>query len=379
MEVKALLLVGPTEENGNEVFAGTPLAVSEVLGRPAVEHLIEHLRRQNVNEVAVVGELPRGGSFGDRSCRSSHGSRWIVAPGGQLWRAAEAVFNDLAQNGAEEILVLRVGPYVEPDVDDLLQSHIENRTHATRAIDQNGEAMDLLVVTASRRNEAAYAFRHALRETRTRCGTWRFRGYWNALGSAHDLRCLAVDAFLGENGIIPDGREVRPGVWVGRGASVHPHARVLAPAFIGHHARIRANAVLTRCSVVESNADIGAGSVVEDSSVLPYTCIGGGLDVIHAVAGPGRLSSLEHNLEVEISDPRLLRSKPRKAGSRAIARAASVFSFLLPSRVSQRLAPSGRAGSAELAEAVASPSALHTPAGFPASPSAVQVSSRTWQ
>ncbi|MGH9523952.1 MAG: hypothetical protein ACRD3E_15630 [Terriglobales bacterium] len=378
MEVKALVLVGGAVEGAAENFAGTPLAVADVLGHSAVYHLVEHLRRQSVTDVAIISDFPAA-SCDRTSRRSAESQSWMLAPGAQLWRAAETAFNDLAQSGAEEILVIRVGAYVEPDVDDLLQAHIENRTHATRAVDEHGEPMDLLVVTASRRNEAAYAFRHALSETRTRCGSWRFRGYANPLRSAQDLRCLAVDAFLGENGIVPDGIQVRPGVWVARGAAVHPRARVLAPAFIGRRARVRANAVLTRCSVVERHADIGVGTVIEDASVLPFTCVGAGLDVVHAVTGSGRLASLEHDVEIEISDPRLLRSVPYKPGWRALALAASALSFLLPSPVSQRLARSGRMKSAELPEAVASPSALHTPAGFPAGTSAVQVSSRTWQ
>jgi NDP-sugar pyrophosphorylase family protein len=154
---------------------------------------------------------------------------------------------------------------------------------------------------------------------------------------------------------------------------------VLAPAFVGSHARIHANAVLTRCSVVERRAEIGMGSVVEDATVMPYTCVGAGLDVAHAVAGSGRLASLEHEIEIEISDPRLLRVLPHKLGPRVLARAASVLSFLLPSQVSQRLARIGRAKSAELPEAVATASAIHTPAGFSAGTSAIQVSSRSWQ
>jgi hypothetical protein len=153
---------------------------------------------------------------------------------------------------------------------------------------------------------------------------------------------------------------------------------VLAPAFIGEHARIRANAVVTRCSVVERRCDIGVGSVVEDATVLPYTQVGSGLDVMHAVAGENRVASLEHNVEVEIADARLLSPLPRKAGTRAMAQAAALLSFLVPS-VSNRFGRAAHAKSAELAEAVTTPSALETPAGFPAATSAVHVSSRSWQ
>lgn len=377
MEVRALILLGGVEEACDR-YADTPLPLADVVGNPAVHHAVAHLRRQSVSEIVIVSEVPA--PAGSNSwLRSPDPTKWLLAPAGQLWRTAENAFHELAQNGAEEVLVLRMGAYVEPDVDALLQAHMDNRTHATRAFDANGEPMDLYVLAASRRNDAAYLFRHALRETRTRCGTWRFRGYSNPLQSAHNLRCLAVDAFLGENGIVPAGTEVRPGVWMARGASIHPRARVLAPAFIGEGTRIRANAVVTRCSVVERHCDIGEGSVVEDASVLPYTRVGAGLDVMHAVAGSGRLASLEHDVEIEIADSRLLSELPHKSSTRALAHVAAMVSFLLPPQLSRRFARSGRASTAELPDAVNSPSALDTPAGFPAATSAVHVSSRTWQ
>jgi NDP-sugar pyrophosphorylase family protein len=377
MEVKALVLAGGADPAG-ERFADMPFALADVVGCPAVHHLVAHLRRQGVSDAVVISEFPAPSL--SSSCRKNYEPpRWIFAAGGQMWRVAENLFHELAQNGAEEILVVRAGAYVEPDVDDLLQAHNENRTHATRALDTEGEPMDVFAVTASRRNEAAYLFRHGLSETRTRCGSWRFRGYRNALQTAQHLRCLAVDAFLGENSIVPAAAEIRPGVWIARGASVHPRARVLAPAFIGEGTRVRANAVVTRCSVIERRCDIGVGSVVEDASVLPYTSIGGGLDVMHAVAGSRRLASLEHDIAIEIADPRLMSELPRRVSTRALAHAAALVSFLLPSHFSKRFSRAARARSAELPEAVAAPAALDAPPGFPATPSAVQVSSRTWQ
>ncbi len=384
MEVKAIVLVaGASDEGRNHEqanVAAAPLALADVLGRPAIHHLVHHLQRQNVTDVAVISATSMP-PLSTKARREHLGLNWTVAESAQLWRAAEECFIDLAQKGAEEILIIRMGPYVEADVESLLQKHLENRTHATRALDKRGLPLDLFVVAASRRNEAAYLFRHRLTETRSRCGTWRFQGYSNALETPQHVRCLAVDALLGENTIVPAGRQVRPGVWVGDNAQIHSQARVLAPAYIGENAKIRCNAVITRCSVVEHHAEVDYGTVVEDASVLPYTYVGPGLDIVRSVVGSCRVASLDRGVEIEICDPRLLRALSPNAGRRVLANAASLAAFL-PAQLFRGLFTGTRHRKpAELSAAVTAPSALNTPAGFPAAPSAVEASSyqRTWQ
>jgi len=382
VDVKAIVLVAgaPQNDKAEANIASTPFALADVVGRPAVHHLLRDLQRQNVGEITVVSEtaVPPLTVSSRQEVRDVN---WTVAEGHQLWRAAEEAYNDLAQSGAEEILVIRVGAYVEFDLDSLLQAHLDNRTHATRAVDEHGSEMDVFVVTGSRRNEAAYLFRHRLAETRSRCGAWRFRGYRNELATPHHLRCLAVDALLGENSITPKGEQIRPGVWIGRGAQLHPRARVLAPAYVGENAKVRCNAVITRCSVVEHHAEIDFGTVVEDASVLPYTYIGPGLDLIRSVVGCCRVASLDHGVEVEIADPRLLRGISPSAGRRVLSSAASVAAFVPVQFFRGLFRASRNHKPSELAAAVSAPSSLNTPAGFPAAPSAVEASSynRTWQ
>lgn len=383
MDVKAIVLVTGADHDAPEQaakLASAPLALADVLGRPALHHLLHHLGRQNVSEVCVISDTAMPPLA--NAARREHGNVvFTVADDGQLWRTAEESFIDLAQRGAEEIVVLRMGPYVEMDVDSLLQAHLDNRTHATRALDPLGAPMDLFVVTASRRNEAAFLFRHRLGETRSRCGTWKFRGYHNALATAHHLRCLAVDALLSENSIVPLGEEVRPGIWIAPGAQLHPRARIVAPAYIGESAKVRCNSVVTRCSVVEHHAEVDHGTVVEDATVLPYTYVGPGLDIVRSVVGCGRVASLDHGIEVEIADPRLLREISPNVGRRVLGHAAALAAFL-PAQLLRGLFASTRGRKpAELSAAVTAPSALNTPAGFPATTSAVEASSyqRTWQ
>ena len=375
MDVRAIVLVtGPAAEVTSAVNGGGPLIFADVLGRPALHHVVTSLMRQGVNDVSVLSETGMPSLTG--AARQAHSAlNFLVTDASQFWRTAENTFLDFAQSGADEVLVLRVAPYVELDVDGFLQAHLDQGTHVTRA-SHRGRALDMFVVTASRRNDAAYLFRHQLRECRSRCAMWPVRGYLNPLQTPQELRCLAVDALLGENAIQPEGEQVRPGVWVASGALVHPRARVLAPAYVGERAKVRANAVLTRCSVVERHSEVDFGSVIEDSTIAPYTYIGPGLDICRSVVGSRHVASIDHSVEVEIGDARLVDALPSSAGLRALVHAASLAAFL-PALFARGLARSTRRGKlAALPHAVNAPSALNTPAGFPASTPEV---SRTWQ
>jgi carbonic anhydrase/acetyltransferase-like protein (isoleucine patch superfamily) len=215
--------------------------------------------------------------------------------------------------------------------------------------------LDIFVISASRRNDAAYIFRHKLTSFRTPCGHFRFCGYVNRLRHARDLRLLATDTFALKTRILPAGSQIKPGVWVEHGARVHRGARILAPAFVGAHSKIRAAVVLTRGAVIEHHAQIDCGAVVEDASVLPYTYLGAGLDLSHAVAGFHRVIHLHRNVTVEINDPKLLGMAPATAPMRALAAAAALASFLPRQFSRRRLAPSQREPLTELPAGVKSP------------------------
>ncbi len=155
-----------------------------------------------------------------------------------------------------------------------------------------------------------------------------FTGYVNRLQNAADFRRLALDGLLRKNSVRPVGIETRPGVWVAKTARIHRKARVVAPAFIGAYAKIRAAALITRSTVVEHHAEIDCGTVVENSTVLPYTYVGAGLDVMHSVVGYHRLSHLVRNVEVEISDRKLVGMPAVNVVSRLAGSTAALFAFI---------------------------------------------------
>jgi hypothetical protein len=354
LDVKAILLIGTHSadmDGSSGLSGGAPLSTVDVLGRSLVLRIADRLIRYGVNTVYVVGNVERLKNAADVPAEVE----FVAAGENGLWRECEAVFGIATQNGAETLLVQRVGPYLEVDYDDVIAFHLDRRNRVTLVKDREGESLDIFCVSASRRNDAAYLFRHQLQESRTPSVAYRYTGHRNPMLSGADLRRLTIDAFEGTVEVHPSGRQIRPGVWVGEGSRIERGARVLAPAFIGSHAVVHPAAVVTRFSSVEHHAEVDCGTVVEDANVLPYTYIGAALDVAHAVVGNQRLLNLPRNVEIEIADPKLVRKLSEHAPIRVLA---AIVAALGRRRILRFCFPGLRpAAPASLTAAIQAPSA----------------------
>jgi NDP-sugar pyrophosphorylase family protein len=279
----------------------------DVLGRPLLARVADHLKDFGISNITAIADIgPSAKRFVTPVlCQNV---AWLPAPGAALWRAAQEVFSRFAQNGADLVLVLRLNAYHELDYEKLIQFHLDSNARVTAVTDSQGAMLGTFAISASRRNDAAFLLRHSLQESRMPLVLYRFAGYSHRLATLADLRQLAVDAFCGRALIVPQGEEIKPGVWAAPGARIHRGARILSPAFIGRYARVRATAVITRCSALEHHTEVGRGTIVEDATVLPYTKLGAGLDVAHAVVGFGKVASLRRRVEVEITDSKLVGS-----------------------------------------------------------------------
>jgi NDP-sugar pyrophosphorylase family protein len=321
MDVRAIVIVGG-EDTASERLAGVPLALLDVLGRSVLDRVVDRLHAQGVDGVTVIGNVQPGLPAWRRE-----GVQFVNAGNQPPFRAAETVFSDIAQAGADVVLLLRLGPYAELDYEKLIQFHLDRAARVTCVVNSEGVSLDYFAISASRRNDAAYLLRSGLKQFRSGCTNFSFDGYCNALRSAAGLRELAIDAFSGANEIKPTGKEIRPGVWVANTARIHKGARLLAPCFIGERSKIMTNAVISRCSTVERGSCVDCGTVVENSTVLPQTVIGAGLDVVHSVVGFRNVAHLARGVEVEIIDRKLV-DGVAAAPARAISQTVSLAGFL---------------------------------------------------
>jgi NDP-sugar pyrophosphorylase family protein len=373
MNVRAILMVGPPAEvETAEQLAGVPLALLDVVGKSVLHRVIERFAGA-VDELAVI---VTAGTPEAAACALPAGvpsSRWtVVATPEEMWRAAEQVFSDFAQNGAEAVIAMRLGAYAEIDLEHMMQFHLDQGARVTAAV-RDGMEFGAFVISASRRNDAAFLFRHQFTECRVPCIQYEFRGYYQPLATGCDLRALTRDALLQRNAIRPIGREIKPGVWAGPRARIDRGVRLLAPAYVGAHARVRAGAVLTRCSTLEHHTEVDCGSVVEDATLLPFSFLGAGLDVCQGIVGFRCLFDLRRDTVVEFSDARLVGMASAHAPVRALASAASLAGFLPKHILLGLFGRAGRRASQELPTAVhasavgtsALPQAPQKPSDFP--------------
>lgn len=348
MDVRAILVVAPAESESAERFADLPLALLDIAGKSLVEHTSERLRRAGIDGITVVCEKhPQNSAH----LFTPNPVKRVMVERESLWNACEDVFSDLAQTGAEVVLVQRLGAYVQLDLEQFLQFHLDRRAHVSAVFDGDG-SLDLVAISASRRNDAAFLFRRRLKEFRVPPARYLFNGLINRMRHAADLRRLTYDVLLQRTELSPAGEQIRPGIWAGRGVRIERGARIVAPAYLGTGAKIRAAALVTRASCVGHHAEIDCGTIIDASSVLPFSYVGAALELANCVAGFKRLVSLERNVEVEIADAKLLNLRSASA-SRRVLRSAALFTKFVPLEITRGVfAPRRHAPALEVTDGI---------------------------
>ena len=326
MDIRGLLLVnGGTIGTEDQAPASALLGAMDVAGKSALERMAERMRQYGIAPVSVVVET--GPAFTARNDGRTPEFGFFTPTPERFWRAAESAFNEMAQSGAELVVLVRLGAYAEPDFEKFVQFHLDRQARVTQ-MSLGPERLEIFCISASRRNDAASLFRTQLARCRSECPRLQHEGYFNSLATPRDLRQFAIDILTRKAQTTPAGDEARPGVWIAPGALIEKGARVLAPAFIGSMARVRSGAVITRCSSVERHAEVDCGTIVENSTVLPFSYVGAGLDLGHSVAGMGRIANLRRDVDVAVPDPQLMDVMPATSGKRFLAAATEMLIYL---------------------------------------------------
>lgn len=360
MDIRGLLLAN-SEQPGAATAANLAPATLDVAGKSTLQRMAERLQQYGISSVTAV--IEGAASVGVRNFGLPSEVACISATPDRFWRTAENAFNEMAQNGAELVVLVRLGAYAEADFEKFVQFHIDRGGRVTQ-LASGSQKLEIFCISASRRNDAASLFRTQLAHCRSECPLLQDDGYFNPLSGPRDLRQFAIDILTRQAQTCPAGKETKPGVWIARGAMVEKGARVLAPAFVGSMARIRAGAVITRCSSVERHAVVDCGTVVENSTVLPFSYVGAGLDLAHSVAGMGRVVNLYRDVDVEIVDPKLISSLSVASSKRLLTSAAEVFTYL-PRLAWQGMFSGAKATQPDLRETLRQTSpALGNAAGF---------------
>jgi len=334
MDVRAVVLIGfPGELNDSsssvpesfENFAGVPLGLLPILGQPVLHRVVDRLKSAGIDSLSVLNAAEPTSPLVEDARREDF--KWQNVTSSQAWRAAEEEFDALARGGAELVLVLRLGPYAEIEIDPLLQFHLDQRNHTTQVCAADG-LLDFFVLSGSRRNDAAFLLRNKLGKMRVQTRRFTTDGYVNRLQTAADLRQLTIDSLLQKTSIRPNGEQFRPGVWVASGAKIERNVRLVAPCYIGPSTRVRSGSLITRGSSIEHHSVVDCGTVVEASTLLPLSYLGAGLDLVHSVVGLKRMSSVKYSAELETEDRSLVSVIPASSLWRTVHDASRLIAFV---------------------------------------------------
>ena len=109
-------------------------------------------------------------------------------------------------------------------------------------------------------------------------------------------------------GLIVPGRQLMPGVMVGRKTRLPPSAIKGKPIFVGSRCRIAADAELMSEVVVSSDVVIDRGAILRSAVIMPHTYIGELVEVADAIVAEDELIHVKTGARTRVSDSFLLSS-----------------------------------------------------------------------
>ena len=303
MQIAAILTVTAEESPGHDISliggnilqSNRPFAKVDILGANLLDRTLGKLRGlgtlpptvlsgRNVSDHVLPSRSPRSGSFID---------------------AWEKALSDYVNAGVETILLVRVGTYADVDYRELIRFHQETQSPLSHVY-SNDTSLDIAVVNAAFLRNTDDLVRRALSHLIPQQKRFRYRGYVNWLRSREDLYGLMQDGLRGQCELRPVGVEVRPGAWCGEGAELDSTVMIEGLVFIGAGTKVASGCSIAGTSSIERDCEIDGGTVIDNSFVLRGTYVGMALDVKNSIVGNERIFSLDRNVEVNVSDARLI-------------------------------------------------------------------------
>ncbi len=313
MQIAAILTV-TAEESLRRAFSfigrNTPemnrsFARVDVLGANLLDRTLAKLRElgtlppkvlsgRNVSDHVLPSRSTRSGSFID---------------------AWEKAVSEYVNAGVETILLVRVGTYADVDYRELINFHRETESPLSHVY--CGEtSLDIAVVNAALLRNTDDLVRRALSHLIPEQKRFRYQGYVNRLRNREDLHALMQDGLRGQCRLSPVGVEIRPGLWCGQGAEIDSTVWIQGPAFVGAGSKVASGSRIAGISSIERDCEVDCGTVIDNSLVLRGTYVGMALDVKNSIVGNEKIFNLDRNVEVSVSDARLIgrNTKPAALG-----------------------------------------------------------------
>lgn len=304
--MRGMILAGGLSTRLYPLTLKLPKPLVPVLDRPVVAHVLDYLRRFDVNDIAInvhyFSEAVRK-FVGDGS---AWGAQVTYLHETELMGSAGAV-KQLAARFTETFAVIGCDDVTTLDLRAAIEFHRAHNATATIVLARAQDVSQYGVVVTDEDgrirsfqekpapgtelsklvNTGVYVFEpgvlehipantfydfgkqvfpHLLRSKERFFGMVQ-ETYWCDVGTPAEYRRVHRDALEGRVHLTPsEGAVLMDGVLLGRGARVDPSANIVAPSCIGHDVVVESGALVDR-SIVWSGAKIGAGARVIDAVI----------------------------------------------------------------------------------------------------------------
>ena len=317
--MKAVIMAGGEGTRLRPQTSNLPKPMLPLVGRPMMEHIVSLLRRHGITDIVVtVAFLPNAirSYFGDGS---ELGVRMVYATEETPLGTAGSVRN-ARDELTERFLVISGDVLTDIDLTSMMEFHEKNNALATLALCAVENPLEFgIVITredgsierflekpgwgqvfSDTINTGIYVLEPeifdlipegravdfsaevfpAVLEAGGPIFGYVANGYWEDVGTTAAYLKAHEDILDGKVEVDISGFELQPGVWLGKGSSVDPSARLGGPAFIGE------NCTIDEDAVIGAYTTIGANTRVAERAEVRHSVIGG--ELLRRPGGPGR-------------------------------------------------------------------------------------------
>jgi mannose-1-phosphate guanylyltransferase/phosphomannomutase len=336
--MRAVLMAGGSGTRLRPLTCDLPKPMVPILNRPIAEHIINLLKRHNINEViATLHYLPDAmrDYFQDGS---DFGIQMTYAVEEDQPLGTAGCVKNIAELLDETFLVISGDSITDFDLTAAIAFHKKQKSKATLILtrvpnpiefgvvitDKNGlinrflekpstseifsdtvntgtyilepEVLDYLPANTES-DFSSYLFPLLLARNEPMYG-FVADGYWCDVGHLDAYRESQYDALERKVKLDAAYNEVSPGLWVGQNTYIDPSAKIEAPALIGANCRIGARVQIEPGTVIGDNVTIGADACLKRPIVWNGAILGDEVHLSACVISRGaRVDRRAHVLE----------------------------------------------------------------------------------
>jgi mannose-1-phosphate guanylyltransferase/phosphomannomutase len=314
--MKTILLANRLAPELSPLTELTCAALLRVAGKPILIHAIESLAAARLTEIVVVVS-----PFADHVEKTlGDGARWgmrfsyVTVVGDE---SADNLIRRLGAHPGEDLLVVR-GEMIRTPIMAEFLARAETSEATQVAATIAGVAAGVVFVRVSPHPGGVEStdFPDARLST---------------LETLRDFHRTNLDAAAGRfPGLIIPGRELMPGVTVGRKTHLPTSAIKGRPVFVGSRSRVAADAELMSEVVISSDVVIDRHATLRSAVIMPHTYIGELVEVADAIVAGHMLIHVDTGTVTRVTDSFLLASvRTRTLGSSVRTMADSIGAMFL--------------------------------------------------